>query len=100
MRLACKLLRQRALGAASPWSRYIRVLPAHVPAPLESFAWEDMTAIAYQPAREALDSAAWLLSEAYKQAAPEAHASSSEEDFRWAMSVRRRGGTGGRQGHT
>jgi hypothetical protein len=37
VRLAGRLLRERAKGGASPWAPYISVLPHQVPAMVESF---------------------------------------------------------------
>ncbi len=49
VRLSAKLLRERGRGAQSPWYPYIRVLPKSVPAPLETFSWEDMQQIEWAP---------------------------------------------------
>lgn len=51
VRLACKLLRLKSHGDDSPWSPYLDVLPDKVPAPLETFTWEDMSHVEYQPAQ-------------------------------------------------
>jgi len=87
VRLAAKVLRERALGAGSPWRRYIAVLPAGVPSPLNSFSWDEMQEVQYQPARNAIYEADWLAADAYDRCGAEAIGSASAEEFRWAMSV-------------
>ncbi len=39
VRLAAKLLRERARGNASPWQPYVRALPQVVPCPLTTWSW-------------------------------------------------------------
>ncbi|GIL72494.1 hypothetical protein Vretifemale_2854, partial [Volvox reticuliferus] len=87
VRLACKLLRHLAAGKRSPWAPYIKVLPRHVPAPLESFTWEDISALRYPSAQEALHSADWLRADAFMATSEEARGGLGEEAFRWALSV-------------
>ncbi|GLI65350.1 hypothetical protein VaNZ11_008899 [Volvox africanus] len=89
VRLACKLLRHLAAGKRSPWAPYIKVLPRCVPAPLESFSWEDISALRYPTAQEALHSADWLRADALTATSEEARGGLGEEAFRWALSVRR-----------
>ncbi|GLC67730.1 hypothetical protein PLESTF_000599500 [Pleodorina starrii] len=89
VRLACKLLRHLAAGDGSPWAPYIKVLPRHVPAPLESFSWEDISGLRYPAAQEALHSAGWLAADSFAAASEEARGGPQvgEEEFRWALSV-------------
>ncbi|GIL55730.1 hypothetical protein Vafri_11264 [Volvox africanus] len=89
IRLACKLLRHLAAGTRSPWAPYIKVLPRHVPAPLESFSWEEISALRYPAVQEALHSADWLRADAFMATSEEARGGMGEEAFRWALSVRR-----------
>ncbi|KAG2440536.1 hypothetical protein HYH02_010414 [Chlamydomonas schloesseri] len=87
VRLACKLLRHKAAGAASPWSAYVKVLPAQVPAPLETFGWEDIQGLRYPAAEEALHAADWLRADAAEAAGEQATGGLGVEDFNWALSV-------------
>jgi len=87
VRLACRLLRERARGAASPWRRYLDSLPAAVPSPLEALAWEDLRAVDYPPMQAALDRLAWLAGDAWQRLSPEATGGASREAFGWALSV-------------
>ncbi|KAG2446144.1 hypothetical protein HXX76_000741 [Chlamydomonas incerta] len=87
VRLACKLLRHKAAGASSPWSAYVRVLPTQVPAPLETFGWEDITGLRYPAAEEALHAADWLRADAAEAAGEQATGGLGPEDFNWALSV-------------
>ncbi|KAG2497988.1 hypothetical protein HYH03_004247 [Edaphochlamys debaryana] len=87
VRLSCRLLRHRAAGKASPWAPYVRVLPSLVPSPLNLFEWDDISALRYPPAEEALHSTEWLQSDAFGAASPEARGGLGEADFKWALSV-------------
>ncbi|PNH12682.1 hypothetical protein TSOC_000380, partial [Tetrabaena socialis] len=87
VRLACKLLRNKALGPQSPWHAYIQVLPSLVPAPLETFSWEDIAALRYPPLQQGLHAADWLRADALAATSEEARGGLGEEDFRWALSV-------------
>jgi len=69
VRLATKVLREAGKGRASPWFPYIRVLPSKVPCPLESFSWEDMQQVEWQPAQASIYEANWLVTDAYSRAA-------------------------------
>ena len=88
MRLAAKLLRELSRGQASPWHRYLRVLPQLVPAPLETFSWEEMQDIKYQPALDVLYKYQWLVQDSYQRCSSEAVGGATADEFQWAMSVR------------
>jgi len=111
VRLACKLLRLKSQGAASPWSPYLNSLPPLVPAPLVNFSWEDVQSIAYEPARRQFDKTTWMVSSAWSSLPPSAasvpsNASTtstplpSREEFDWAISIvhSRTFGTAGKGG--
>ncbi|KAL3147314.1 hypothetical protein ABBQ32_002799 [Trebouxia sp. C0010 RCD-2024] len=87
LRLACKLLREKAKGSASPWHPYLQVLPQHVPSPLVSFTWEDMQAIQVPDMIQQLHHASWLLSDAFPRLSPQATGNASREDLEWAVSI-------------
>mmetsp|Transcript_40317 Transcript_40317/g.95812 ORF Transcript_40317/g.95812 Transcript_40317/m.95812 type:complete len:294 (+) Transcript_40317:75-956(+) len=42
VRLAAKILREKAKGSNSPWKSYIDVLPTTILSPLTNFSWEEM----------------------------------------------------------
>lgn len=67
----------------------LQVLPAHVPAPLVSFSWEELSAVPYAPVSNALHEASWLTASAYRAACemPDALAGASSQEFEWALSV-------------
>ncbi|KAJ9526145.1 hypothetical protein QJQ45_009581 [Haematococcus lacustris] len=69
VRLATKLLREVGKGRTSPWFPYLRVLPARLPVPLETFGWEDMQQLEWAPAQAAIYEYNWLVTEAYNRAA-------------------------------
>jgi hypothetical protein len=95
VRLAAKLLRERGRGPASPWHWYLRVLPQLVPAPLETFSWEEMQEIEYQPALDVLYKYQWLVQDSYQSCSREAVGGATAEEFQWAMSVSLGGGWDG-----
>lgn len=74
---------------AKPWLPHRQVLPEAVPSPLQSFQWEDFAEIQYEPAQQALHQLDWLISDAYPRLPDAAHGGASDQDFQWAMSVRR-----------
>jgi hypothetical protein len=93
-RLAARLLRLRAAGAASPWAPYVAALPA---APPPGLSWAGARALGgYAPARAALGRAAWLAAAAAAAAAaaPAAFgldsntgAAGARAAVEWALSV-------------
>lgn len=87
VRLAAKVLRLRAQGAACPWYPYVQVLPRKVPSPPTSFSWEDVQAIGYDPLRRELDSAAWLAASAAGALDAAATGGASRSRLDWALSV-------------
>jgi hypothetical protein len=90
VRLACKLVRQCAAGASSPWAPYLRVLPRHVPTPLDTFSWEQLEALRYSPVAEAFHAADWLRSDAAAHSSEEARGGLGGQELYWALSVRPR----------
>jgi hypothetical protein len=101
VRLACKLLRLKADGPASPWYPYLNSLPSSVPAPMINFSWEDVQSIAYEPARRQLDKTIHLVSSAWASLPPTAASSQlTREEFDWAISIvhSRTFGTAGKAG--
>lgn len=100
-RLAAKLLRLRAAGAASPWARYLAALPRRVPSALDAFpsipgaaeAVEHAPAVARIEGHPALMRAKW---EAVSGRRPELIGGADLEAFRWAHTVRFMGGGGTR----
>jgi hypothetical protein len=106
VRLACKLLRLKSQGPASPWYPYLNSLPTAVPAPLLNFSWEDVQSIAYEPARRQFEKTAWIVSSAWTSLPPGAASVGTEqqlpsrEEFDWAISVvhSRTFGTAGKGG--
>ncbi|KAL0050877.1 hypothetical protein WJX82_009288 [Trebouxia sp. C0006] len=102
LRLACKLLREKAKGSASPYHPYLQVLPEHVPSPLCTFAWEDMPQIEVPDMTQQLHHASWLLSDAWPRLSPEATGGASREELEWAVSVvhSRTFGTAAKEGGT
>ncbi|GAX76985.1 hypothetical protein CEUSTIGMA_g4432.t1 [Chlamydomonas eustigma] len=87
VRLSAKLLRQVAAGSSCPYWPYLQVLPQQVPAPLETFCWEDMQDIQYGPGQASLHEYNWLVSDAYSRCTPKSIGGASQELFQWAMSV-------------
>lgn len=61
VRLACKLLRLKAQGDASPWKPYLDSLPEYVPsATALTFSYENILSIGYTYAREQIDFLSWV----------------------------------------
>jgi hypothetical protein len=89
VRLACKLLRERAKGPASPWSHYIAALPVQVPRALDTLRWDSGLALAreYPAMARLIDEAAWLEADAWARLSPEATGGSTRDEFGWAMGV-------------
>lgn len=86
VRLACKILRLKAQGQASPFYPYIQALPASVPTPLITFTWEDIDEMGYEPMRGKFDTATFL-TKAYDSLSTEATGGATREEFLWALSV-------------
>ena len=63
------------------------MLPEHVPAPLQTFTWEDVPDIQLPDMIQQMHQASWLLSDAYPRLSPEATGNASREELEWAVSV-------------
>lgn len=85
--MACKLLREKALGEQSPHYPYIQSLPKKVDCVLSCFSYEDIQAIQYKPALQEVEKYIWLITDAWQNLYPEAHAHSTRDEFDWAMTV-------------
>lgn len=86
VRLACKLLREFRKGKASPYWPYLTVLPNFCPGLIHA-SWETISSINYTPLRLELFNLTYSQDEYYKTLRPEAHAHSTPEEFRWALSM-------------
>ena len=69
-RLAARLLREDAQGAASQWRPYLDVLPTAVDTPAQ-WPWERVCGIRYQPAADHLHEAHWAVESAVRALTPE-----------------------------
>mmetsp|Transcript_40319 Transcript_40319/g.95819 ORF Transcript_40319/g.95819 Transcript_40319/m.95819 type:complete len:347 (+) Transcript_40319:75-1115(+) len=87
VRLAAKILREKAKGSNSPWKSYIDVLPTTILSPLTNFSWEEMLEVQYEPAKNSIFEAHWLAAESYKRCSSAAISGATESEFRWALSV-------------
>ncbi|MEW5308892.1 MAG: hypothetical protein WDW38_000813 [Sanguina aurantia] len=88
VRLAAKLLRQSAAGPSSAWSHYLAVLPAQIPTPVTTYSWDQIKAITYPPAANALHSAGALVADAFSHSSEESLGGDCDQErLAWAMSV-------------
>mmetsp|Transcript_3417 Transcript_3417/g.9820 ORF Transcript_3417/g.9820 Transcript_3417/m.9820 type:complete len:533 (-) Transcript_3417:2061-3659(-) len=87
IRLAAKILREKAKGPESVYQCYLNVLPKSVPSPLTGFTWEEMQELQYQAVLTDVYETDWLAADGYSRSSPEAIGGASEEEFRWALSV-------------
>lgn len=89
VRLACKLLRLKAQGEASPWKPYLDSLPHQVPsATALTFPYESIQCIGYGYAREQIDFLSWVSISNFESLPPGAvPTGTTYEEFSHALAV-------------
>ncbi|GJP69757.1 hypothetical protein CLOP_g771 [Closterium sp. NIES-67] len=84
--LAAWLLRERAKGALSPWSRFLRSLPAYVPLPA-LFPSGLIEEFEYQPIVDQATRLKQAYTDLYDRCSPAAIANASRSEFYWALAI-------------
>ena len=87
LRLAARLLQERAKGASSLWAPYLATLPASVPAPLQTFSWEAIKAVEVPSVVAAIHKWHWTATTC-GDGHPPAVFGGGEDLLPWAMAVR------------
>eukprot|EP00210_Caulerpa_lentillifera_P001505 g1443.t1 len=100
VRLACKLLREKALAEESSWYPYIQSLPPRVSCPLLDFTSSDLLGLDYNDVVEQLESYKAMVDKSWNKLELEAHGKATMDEYLWAMSIvhSRSFGTDGKRG--
>ncbi|CAI5484029.1 unnamed protein product [Closterium sp. Yama58-4] len=84
--LAAWLLRERAKGAASPWARFLRSLPAYVPLPA-LFPQTLIDDFEYWPIVDQATHLKAAYADLYDRCNPTAIANATRSEFYWALAI-------------
>eukprot|EP00899_Mesostigma_viride_P018362 jgi/Mesvir1/26527/Mv16182-RA.1 len=86
IKLAARLLRERAKGDASRWAAYIAHLPQSMATPL-TFQWESLQAIRYAHAQQLAFELSWMATDAFDRCEGAAIGHATREEFDWALQI-------------